>query len=673
MILRPSSAGQVHSGPTSLVAAKHRRKLGPAHFQFMRAVVQGLDPADSWRRFMRIEGETADLRLLDSTVRWIRDEFAAAARRENHFGLARLVLIDMNRVADPAKSMPTLETFVLDKGLEDFSEREQIEAYESEFGQASKRMQRRSRLMDRQLEALRWLEVLVAQPPRSGDAVASWLNPALSGLVEAAGITTLAQLIERINGTGQAWHRGIRALGSRKASRIVEWLHDHQKTIGLSVGAHAAVKRRDVPVADLRAVVVPATDIRPLEKFVVPPELDGSAGAFRRPQVHCLLAAKNDYEAVLAWLRSKRSDVRGPKVGEGGQSHPPEAHEAPGLEGLGTLSHTQRAYRKEAERFLLWAIVHKGKALSSMTHEDCTEYRAFLADPQPAARWCGKRNRERWSPLWRPFEGPLESRSQEHAVKVLRSLYGFLVDKNYLMENPWRSVSAPRSGTSEARAGRSFTVAQWAFIEEQLQALPYTSGSRRLRFALHLLYATGLRLSEATAARAGDLRRVECPANDDAPEALTCWTLAVVGKAKRVRDVPVPFEVVAELRDYLASRGLDRDPGSARNGGSFLLGLATDFDARAPGLARRRGAADPGAGIADNTLYEQVKGFFRDCAAVLEARGDEQGAEQFRNASTHWLRHTSAGHAIARGMKVEIAQQSLGHASLAAPTMYVTT
>ena len=39
-----------------------------------------------------------------------------------------------------------------------------------------------------------------------------------------------------------------------------------------------------------------------------------------------------------------------------------------------------------------------------MSNEDCIEYRDFLADPQPRGRWCGERSRERWSPLWRPFE-----------------------------------------------------------------------------------------------------------------------------------------------------------------------------------------------------------------------------------------------------------------------------
>ena len=49
--------------------------------------------------------------------------------------------------------------------------------------------------------------------------------------------------------------------------------------------------------------------------------------------------------------------------------------------------HTSRAYRKEAERLILWAIVERGRALSSLTTEDAIAYRAFLRHPGPRARW----------------------------------------------------------------------------------------------------------------------------------------------------------------------------------------------------------------------------------------------------------------------------------------------
>ena len=84
-------------------------------------------------------------------------------------------------------------------------------------------------------------------------------------------------------------------------------------------------------------------------------------------------------------------------------------------------------------------------------------------------------------------------------------------------------------------------------------------------------------------------------------------------------------------------------------------------------------ALDPRQGIAATTFYDQIKRFFEDCASVLRGQGDRKGAERFDKASTHWMRHSHASHAIAGGMPIEIAQQNLGHASLATTTVYVTT
>ena len=68
-----------------------------------------------------------------------------------------------------------------------------------------------------------------------------------------------------------------------------------------------------------------------------------------------------------------------------------------------------------------------------------------------------------------------------------------------------------------------------------------------------------------------------------------------------------------------------------------------------------------------------VKAFFGDCAGALRGQGDVKGAERLAKAGTHWMRHSHASHAIAGGMPIEIAQQNLGHASLATTTVYVTT
>ncbi len=658
------------------VSAARQRKLHVGHFAFMRSVVQGLDPRESWERYFRVEGDATDQRTVRATIAWIRDEFAAAAKREDRFGTARLVRIDATRIADPSLELPSLEAFAEAHGLEDERQADQIAAYETEYGRATQRLRRRARLIARQLEALRWLEGQIAQSPQPGDSVAAWLKPALAAHLEAAEIFTLARLVERINGIGRRWYTGIKAMGESKAQRVVEWLREHQDSTGLQLGRHVAKARSTLYAHELNAVVAPATAIRPLEKFIVPAELDGTSGNYRRPQAQCLLKATNDYQAILAWLRSKhgltpeqkaqiqaRRRQRDVKT-EHGIEH--------GLDWLQSLSHTQRAYRKEAERFLLWAIIHKAKALSSMSNEDCIEYRDFLADPQPRSRWCGDRGRERWSPMWRPFEGPLSASAQRHAVTILKNLYGFLVDQNYLMGNPWSAVGVPRTSGPKVNAGRSFNLAQWQFIEGQLKMLPATSANARLTFGLHLLYATGLRLSEVAAATVDDLQWVEYPADASDDQPIEGWLLRVIGKGQKEREVPLPADVVGELARYLVSRGLDADPEDIGNQRAFLLGKASDAAERAPGLSTGQ-VIDPRQGIAATTFYDQIKRFFEGCAGVLRGQGDAKGVERFTKASTHWMRHSHASHAIAGGMPIEIAQQNLGHASLATTTVYVTT
>jgi site-specific recombinase XerD len=638
----------------------------------MRSVVQGLDPRESWERYLQVEGDVSDQRLVRATITWIRDEFAAASRRQDRYGTARLVQIDATRIADPSLVLPSLEDFAEAQGLEDEREADQVAAYEAEYGRATQRMHRRARLITRQLEALRWLEGLVAQSPMAGDSVAAWLNPALATHLEAADIFTLAQLVERINGVGRRWFAGIKSMGEGKARRIVDWIRKHQDSLELPLGAHVELSRSKLFTHELQAVVAPATAIRPLEKFRVPAEFDGTQGVYRRPQMQCLLKATNDYQAILAWLRSKHGLTLDQKAHLKARRRQRDTGVEQHMDWLLALSNTQRAYRKEAERFLLWAVMHKGKALSSMNNEDCIEYRDFLADPQPRSRWCGDRGRERWSPLWRPFEGPLSASAQRHAVTILKNLYGFLVDQNYLMGNPWSAVSVPRNAGPSVNAGRSFTLAQWNFIEVQLKTLPATSANQRLTFGLHLLYATGLRLSEVVAATVDHMQWVEYPsdASDDQP--MSGWMLQVIGKGQREREVPLPAGVVGELASYLVSRGLDADPGNGHNRGAFLLGKASDVAERAPGLSAGQ-VFDPRQGIAATTFYDQIKAFFADCASVLRGQGDERGAERFARASTHWMRHSHASHAIASGMPIEIAQQNLGHASLATTTIYVTT
>lgn len=67
------------------------------------------------------------------------------------------------------------------------------------------------------------------------------------------------------------------------------------------------------------------------------------------------------------------------------------------------------------ERLILWAIVERGQALSSLTTEDAIAYRALLRRSLPRERWVGQPG-PRDSVEWRPFTGGLSARSASNAL-----------------------------------------------------------------------------------------------------------------------------------------------------------------------------------------------------------------------------------------------------------------
>jgi len=582
---------------THTVAA---RKLDPRHFAFMRALAQGLDERASWDRYLRIEGEHTDIRTVRRTVTWIRDEFAAAARREQKPGTARLILLDPERIGADA-TLPSLEDFAAQRGLEDFSEAEQVEAFELEYPSAKAlrrrrrpRESRRARVIARQLEAIQWLQDLVAQQPAPEDSVSAWLNPALAVRLEATGLFTLRDVVERVNARGARWWKDAPAIGALKAARIVDWLQHNGPSLGLALAPHVGVPRRELGRVALAAVRPPETGIAPFETFIIPAHLDGSAGHFRAPATACLLTASNDHQAIGEWLKAKESGS-----------------------GTGVMTSTQRSYRKEAERLLLWSVLVRQMPLSSLGAEDVQAFRHFLEDPPPT--WCGPRHQQRWSLQWRPLEGALSTTALRQAMVILRSLFAFLVANRYLVETPFATVELPPDHQRARGRTRCFTGDQWRHLEALLdaRATTATATGRRLARSLRWIYETGLGMSEIVDATCGDLHP---PAQH---EHHGHWTLEVKGRGGRSRAVPVPQPLVDELAGELARCGLPPRVDAVAHHEIPVLGR---FD---PAVGSPRPWSTSG-------LYQAVKTFL---ARAAESTKPED-ASHLRAASAQWMRRT---------------------------------
>lgn len=578
---------------------------------FVRCWAEGLDLAAAWNRYLYVDG-SADARRARGELARLLDLLRGLARVHGRPEIAALLARDPEAIVERASPRPTLDEYRDRMPADFYSEAELIERYQAEFGTVDARSaaRRRQRLRERLVLAVQWLERLEARDPLPGDPVAAWFDDKVAARLGAAGIDRLDALCRRIARRGPNWHRGVPRIGPEGAARLQRWLLEHEATLGaVPVAAGRPRPGEERPALPARS------DVVPLERFVAPAALDGSQGSNRAPPSRCKLAAANDHEAIQAWLRLR---VAG--------------------------SHTWRAYRKEAERFLLWSVLERGRALSSLTGDDCVAYRDFLV--APGARWTGPRHALRWSDDWRPFEGPLAARSAATAVTIVRTLCEWLTRRHYLDSNPWDDVPQ-RPDAPAMPVLRALSATQWAHLQRWLaDALPPTAATVRLRFLLRLAYTSGMRLAELARARVEWLR------HEPIDDGRWVWSIMVLGKRAKWREVPLPDSTVESFREYLGARGLPAD--------IFANPPATPVIARLDGTA----------GLSAARIYDVLVEAFTHCADWTAAT-DPRAAERIRRATTHWLRHTYGSHAAAAGVPQDVLQATLGHQSPATTSIYL--
>lgn len=452
--------------------------------------------------------------------------------------------------------------------------------------------------------AIDLLRALPLPPPQIADEVERWLPARAAQVLQEHGIRTLAELTLRIP-RSRGWWKAIPGLGARLASQVEAFFAGNPELTALA----RALVLRDEP-----------GDVLPIERQAPLADLDGSAGRNRAPADSCVLAATDDLQAINAWL---------------------DLHEA---------STTKRAYRKEAERVLLWAVVQLGKPLSSLMTEDAIAYRAFLREPTPRARWVGP-HRNRTDPDWRPFTGNLSPRSVAYALTVVKSLFAWLVDQRYLMANPFSGVKV--RGADKARAidiSHAFTDAEWTLIRTIANDLERRHGweppaAQRARFLLDFSYATGLRPGELVALRLGQI----------APDASGDWWVKVVGKGAKTGTVALPPLGLTALGRYLDARGISLEPLRWKPSASLVATLE--------GEER----------ISATRLWAVMKRVFESVARAAEQleRPQEALAAKLRLASTHWMRHTHASHALGKGADLMAVRDNLRHASIDTTSIYL--
>jgi integrase len=297
--------------------------------------------------------------------------------------------------------------------------------------------------------------------------------------------------------------------------------------------------------------------------------------------------------------------------------------------------------------------------MSSLRREDLDGYRAFMA--APPASWCGPRNARRATEAWRPFEGPLSARSQAYAMVVIKNLFTYLCDMQYLAGNPLRAARKkpdapyPKTGDLPKFLALDTLERLLAALEQECTRLDGLGDEHaemeRMLFVARFLANTGLRRAELANAQLRHLFR-----NREIVRGIDRWFLTVTGKGNKTARVPINDTAHGALRRYLAVLGLDplrADPN-------------TPLVLRAGASGRHAADSEP---MTDQTIYEIVKQALAVGAAILQADYPSD-ARILREATPHWFRHTFATLMSQKGHPLPVIRLCLRHASIATTAIY---
>ncbi|KWC13735.1 hypothetical protein WL46_02670 [Burkholderia ubonensis] len=127
----------------------------------------------------------------------------------------------------------------------------------------------------------------------------------------------------------------------------------------------------------------------------------------------------------------------------------------------------------------------------------------------------------------------------------------------------------------------------------------------------------------------------------------------MLGKGGKLGKVALPSLARTALDQYLVQRGLPVTP--VRWNPATPLVVSLDED---------------GAGIESTRLWRLLRRFFALSADAIQEEWPAT-AEKLRRASPHWMWHTHASHALARGAALIMVRDNLRHASISTTSTYL--
>ena len=256
-----------------------------------------------------------------------------------------------------------------------------------------------------------------------------------------------------------------------------------------------------------------------------------------------------------------------------------------------------RSYRYDLNTFA--AFIEK-KAIEDLKQIDKSDIRDYIS-------WCRISR--------------LSSRSISRRISTLRGFFRFLLAENYIDSDPTSMIEHPKQGRILPKALTVNEVDALLAVSEKLDnGKPLEA---RNHVMLHLLYATGLRVSELVKLPLISFNRHS-------------GNLRVLGKGNKERLVPIGEQACVLLEEYLDHVRPQLLRGKT-SPSLFITGL--------------------GKAMTRNRYWQ-----------ILKDIGRQAGIN--KNISPHALRHSFATHLLENGADLRSVQLMLGHSDISTTQLY---
>lgn len=209
----------------------------------------------------------------------------------------------------------------------------------------------------------------------------------------------------------------------------------------------------------------------------------------------------------------------------------------------------------------------------------------------------------------------LSENSKRRLISAVRGFYKFLMFDGHVKHNPAEDLVAPQKGLYLPRFLNKVEI-------DILLATPDTSTEIGLRdrAIIELMYASGLRVSEAANVKINDID-------------LDGGILTTTGKGSKTRRVPVGSSAVEWVKSYLAVR--------RKNENIEIDNMFVNAN---------------GSPINRQSIYLSITEYAAKCGLA--------------GVSPHTLRHSFATHMVQNNADIRSVQQMLGHADISTTQIY---